>query len=829
MSHAQLIAAGVSGLALMSFASAWAFLLRRGAASARQRIWQLAFSALLASSVLSFVPWYPKLPAPSLPPHSSIMRAGVAPPPPASVASPQPASLVAPQPPAVPLASRSQRSSAFFPTADALLALWLLGAALLLARSALGLARAARWASRAQSIDRHTDALGQKLAELLPASVDVRMHPDCVLPVTVGLFQPAVILPLESRNWDQARLRIVLLHELAHLRRRDPLHRAIAELATALHWPNPLTWVGRTRLRLEQERAADDAVLLSGVRPATYAGVLMALADAVRPLLPRMPAVISMAERTGLVGRIENILASGRVRSDSPRFAVGATVAFCAAALALAGLPFAPARATVASTVPVATGTPGPRIISCDALGSIKAPPPSTQKKTLHWWNDTPGPISIATFDSHGQLQTKDAPIVDPGRGRTIWDDDGQVGVALDSAGRCIGAAAYTLGDSDVVIGPSGPVSGKRSQERIAAIAAGQDRYTERASCDDLGSLKSPGGGLSRTIRFWNDTDRAISIDWINDSGKRKFNLSLAPGAVKDWSTQDWHLFVATASDGRCLGVASVPRDGQDVVYTTHGALHGAERDARLDALAVSKAAASETRLASCRATVADEGAADPGKLIACRRILRELAGAYELPVIPEAAVLGTGYSDDFQRPELGPSYFASSARWRILDGEVGSSYAKNRPLWLNVALPNDVQIEFDARSEGSEGDVKCELFGDGFSHASGYVLILAGWGNSLTVLTRLNEHAPAVGRFADGLTPTGWARVERRDLRVEPGRKYHWLVRRQGATILWQIDGKTVFEETDPQPLAGPGHDRFGFAGWDAEVRFDNLKIVPL
>jgi hypothetical protein len=189
-------------------------------------------------------------------------------------------------------------------------------------------------------------------------------------------------------------------------------------------------------------------------------------------------------------------------------------------------------------------------------------------------------------------------------------------------------------------------------------------------------------------------------------------------------------------------------------------------------------------------------------------------------------------FSDDFERAELGPSYFASSARWHLVGGEVVTSNAKNQPLWLNYALPRDVQIEFDARSESPEGDIKCELFGDGYSHGSGYVFILGGWENSLTVLarlTRLSEQSPPVANLLHGLSPNGRASVQRRDLRVEPGRWYHWLIRRQGATILWQVNGKTVFEETDPQPLAGPGHDRFGFSDWGTEVHFDNLKIVPL
>lgn len=199
-------------------------------------------------------------------------------------------------------------------------------------------------------------------------------------------------------------------------------------------------------------------------------------------------------------------------------------------------------------------------------------------------------------------------------------------------------------------------------------------------------------------------------------------------------------------------------------------------------------------------------------------------------PAAETTVTIPPAFTDDFNRTDLGLNYWASGAYWRIVNGELLSPGAKNNPLWLRAALPDNVQVEFDARSENQEGDVKCEIFGDGYSHASGYILIFGGWNNTVTAIAREDEHGLAVpAAFPNPLPNDGRVRTERHDMRVEPGKMYHWLVRRQGQTLTWQLDGQLVFEVTDPEPLHGKGHDRFAFSTWDVDAFYDNLKITPL
>jgi hypothetical protein len=229
-------------------------------------------------------------------------------------------------------------------------------------------------------------------------------------------------------------------------------------------------------------------------------------------------------------------------------------------------------------------------------------------------------------------------------------------------------------------------------------------------------------------------------------------------------------------------------------------------------------------------------------------------------------------FHDEFERASLGESFWSNGGHFRIVAGQVYSPGVGNNPLWLRLRLPEDVRIEFDARSEGPDGDVKWEAFGDGRNHATGYVFIFGGWHNRETKIAKLDEHAPTEEDLRKALASAArpgpralqgfdrlveavrepiaaWsarrdlARLEagtyfgedtpfavtRTDLRVERGRTYHMVVTRKGRLVRWEIDGTLALQLDDPAPLAGASHDRFGFSSWQNDTYFDNLKIAPL
>jgi hypothetical protein len=195
--------------------------------------------------------------------------------------------------------------------------------------------------------------------------------------------------------------------------------------------------------------------------------------------------------------------------------------------------------------------------------------------------------------------------------------------------------------------------------------------------------------------------------------------------------------------------------------------------------------------------------------------------------------LLTAPFVDRFDGPALGADWAPTTPGWRVESGRLCVDHAKNHPVWLRRRLPKNARIEFDAMSASDDGDLKAEFWGDGksaadtvsYDDATSYLTIFGGWKNSFHVLARIDEHAP--GR------PEVRLEDESDDLRtkkVRPNRAYHFkVVRDDGRTVRWSVDDAEILTYPDPQPLAGPGHDHFGFNDWDVRVCFDNLAVTPL
>lgn len=195
----------------------------------------------------------------------------------------------------------------------------------------------------------------------------------------------------------------------------------------------------------------------------------------------------------------------------------------------------------------------------------------------------------------------------------------------------------------------------------------------------------------------------------------------------------------------------------------------------------------------------------------------------------PEAPSTGGAliFSDDFERGDLSgyqqakPDPGWKAGTWTVKDGRLHAEKIHNAALWLKTELPEKVRIEFDARAHTATGDVKCEVFGDGRTHQSGYIAIHGGWNNSITTLARQDEHAEE--RKVDN---RACRRRGQRARCVEPDLDYHWVIERTGDDVKWFIDGALVLVYRDAHPLQGK---HFAFSNWEAKVSFDNLKIFDL
>ena len=160
------------------------------------------------------------------------------------------------------------------------------------------------------------------------------------VPMIGGIVYPAIYLPPAARNWDEQRRQIVLLHELAHVKRYDALTGLLARLILCAYWWQPLSWIAVAAFLRDRERASDDLVLANGTRASDYARHLVELAAAFRASIGAATAAVCMARPSALEGRLAAILdpRTRRRGGIGPAYVVLAVVAAVAIVTPLAAM-----------------------------------------------------------------------------------------------------------------------------------------------------------------------------------------------------------------------------------------------------------------------------------------------------------------------------------------------------------------------------------------------------------------------------------------------------------------------------------------------------------
>jgi beta-lactamase regulating signal transducer with metallopeptidase domain/uncharacterized protein YnzC (UPF0291/DUF896 family) len=312
MNHWQLpIELTLKGIMILAAAGLLSVGLRNASAASRHAVWALALGALLLLPALTWaVPaWRVAiLPAPPAPPAPAAENASPDTETSAAVAERLPLALpgsrasigavVAPQ-----FETDSAPLTAAAPAwprnvAQIALLIWAAGAALVLARLLLGTLRMRRITRDAERL---IDYPWSMLTNRLRGQLDIRDHvaiyvsAEVAMPMTWGVLIPVIVLPPESSAWSAEWRRVVLLHELAHIKRRDCLTQTLAHLACALYWFNPLVWLAARRLRIERELACDDCVLEVGAGASDYANYLVEIAQTFEDVEPVTPVSVGMA------------------------------------------------------------------------------------------------------------------------------------------------------------------------------------------------------------------------------------------------------------------------------------------------------------------------------------------------------------------------------------------------------------------------------------------------------------------------------------------------------------------------------------------------------
>ena len=360
LTFSLLVDAALKGTLVLFAATVLAIVFRRGSAARRHLVWQMALLALLSLPLIkAFSPLelavLPQLrspiaedapaavPIPAVDAAAPLAESGASPVE-AGVASGAVMGDVATNGgSAEPLMLRMLRWFGYA---------WVVVSAALLLRLALGFVLVRWFALRAYPLyENGWSELNSELSHVMGLRGDVQLFasPHIATPMTWGVARPVIMLPSAAEDWTEERRRVVMLHELAHIRRRDSLTHMFAQVACAVYWFHPLVWKANARMRAEAERASDDLVLAAGTKPSVYADHLLELIRTIGNM--RTPALaLPMAQRSTFEGRLLAILEPHIDRTTPrPLSVVGMLMVVGLIVFPLAGL-------TTASAISTETG-----------------------------------------------------------------------------------------------------------------------------------------------------------------------------------------------------------------------------------------------------------------------------------------------------------------------------------------------------------------------------------------------------------------------------------------------------------------------------------------
>lgn len=350
------------------------WLTRREPAATRHQLWTLTFALLLVLPVLALTgpSWdVPLLPTPD-PAGDEVRKEPVVNPVPAGLAaaaasSPSSAALDAPVP---------ATKAVVWPwrSLSLLLLIWAIGCGAALVSIGVGILRFQRLVGSAEPVGdpvwhRQLDAVQDELG--FRRDVRLLLGGEAGTPMAGGLWQPIILLPASAADWSQAQLRMVLAHELVHVRRRDALRQLASRVVLAFYWFHPLSWVASRIAAARREEACDEEVLAVGPRPSEYAGHLLSLAEgrAIRRPVLSLPMV---QQPSRLERRIRAILNPHRARPRKLVTAVASTAVVVVGLVTSVATPIL--LASVPDTVPEIASVM-PARVECVVASDSERPP----------------------------------------------------------------------------------------------------------------------------------------------------------------------------------------------------------------------------------------------------------------------------------------------------------------------------------------------------------------------------------------------------------------------------------------------------------------------
>ena len=212
----------------------------------------------------------------------------------------------------------SATSGSYLSAAEIACFVWLAVSAVLFAVSGVRILRFHWLLMRISRVDQQ---LSRSLALSIARQFGLRRAPDIL--VTAANIAPFVwwlsgrcVVVVSSRAMEelnQTDIRLIITHEMAHVKRRDHWFRWLEWIALIAFWWNPIMWWARRQLRTSEEMACDQLVLQTAKSEVNqYANSLLNMAELLASSEIRPPVVASAINSGGILEKRLNVMMNGR-------------------------------------------------------------------------------------------------------------------------------------------------------------------------------------------------------------------------------------------------------------------------------------------------------------------------------------------------------------------------------------------------------------------------------------------------------------------------------------------------------------------------------------
>jgi TonB family protein len=244
-----------------------------------------------------------------------------------------------------------------------------------------------------QRVQRLIGSLGVRTA--VRAVQSARVH----VPMVVGWLRPVILVPVSAMSglttWQ---LELILMHELAHVRRYDHLVNLLQVVIETLLFYHPVVrWVSRV-MREEREHCCDDLVVARSGDALAYARALTELAG-----VQSLSLQTSVASDGGqLLARIRRLVGVRRPPRVAAHWSIGVMLATVAVSVSGLLQPLGVNSREVEDTAAAPTAAPEEHLIEASGLG-FSQPRVDIPEPTI--------PVSIATLAVESRARESSAPV----------------------------------------------------------------------------------------------------------------------------------------------------------------------------------------------------------------------------------------------------------------------------------------------------------------------------------------------------------------------------------------------------------------------------------